>query len=435
MIVEKFIVSDGNSAVVAGGTALIHPTTGVYNLTDGQIGIFSTGKGTLGKDVALAAGNTISDAPEIYIAQGTPDSANPKAISGSFLPIRAIEKTMGVTRGSINKYTGKSYAAPTNHVTVIGRKDGTAGEINVTSELRFLMTLKFDGAMVDYLNGRNQPAFYPEFTTPDFANLGIVLEVRKRDYIINNLAYQANLESKVTVGNPAGGEFLVLAISETGTGTGTAISGMSAGSYQIGNELDGTNINYVFNAAEITALKTAYTTNGGPLDTTAELVVYDLATAGDGTTQADVLLVLALDRPLANIDRVPYVKSSIEVGLTEGFVSTVVKKVTSFAFEGSGVARNLELWYYSTDGLRKGATEQYPAANVYEYASPFSSADLYDVYVIDHYLLDDMSSHAISKFGFQSIICIPSADTTTTAGFEAIINPWMESANLPSVSL
>ena len=436
---EKFLVADGNAALVAGGTALIHPTTGVYNLADGQLGIFSTGKGSLGKDIALSAGMTIADAPEIYIAQGTANSANPKVVSSSFLPIRALEKSVNISAKQISEFKGKSYAAPTHDVNIIGRKDGTVGEINVDSSTRFQLTLKIDGRMVDFLNGRNQPAVYPEITTPDFAEEGITLEVRKRDYIVNHLAYQANLESKVAVGNPGGGEFLVLAVSETGTGAGTAISGMSAGVYQIGEETDGSNINYSFSADEITSLKEVLVANGGPLDNTSELVVYNTAIAGDVTTQADVLLVLALDRPLTStnpsIDRQAQVKSKIDVGLSDGFEDTVYQYRACFAFEGAGLPRQLELWYYSTDGLRKGASEQYPSDRVFEYDSPFSSSDLYDVYTITYEVADKDSGAASVGHPQIVIICIPSADTTTTASFEAVINPYLASAGQPSISL
>lgn len=434
--VEKILVASGNQALVAPGVSLINATTGVFNIANGQLGIFANGNGNLTKDTALGPGDDRNDAPGIYIVQGTADSAAPKAATGiTPLPMRAIEKSQMILSNGIYQFRGASYAAPTHSTWIVGRKDGTAGAINLASETRYAFTVGFDGRRVDLLNGRNQPAFYPEFTTEDFSDLGLVTNVTKRDYLVSNLAYSANLESRVYTGNPGGGDFICLAISETGTGAGTAISGMSAGNYTIGQDASGNDIVVAFTAAMITSLKEVITANGGPLDDTAELVNYDITTAGGGTTQADVLVFMSLDSAIAYTDRIPQVKSRLKVGPSTGFNSAVYKFEAAFAYEGEGLGKHWKLFYEATDELRKFASEQYPSGHAIQYTSPIAGTETFDAYSIYHAQPDFSSAGSKTEHPCLTIILNPVGDTTTTAALEAVLNPWMISAGSIAVNL
>lgn len=433
--IEKILIADGNSALVAGGTALIHPTTGVINLTDGQLGIFAGDGGTITKNTAIAAGTTKFDAPNIYIAQGNANSANPKVASSSPLPIRAYERSQIVKAGFVGPYTGRASAAGTNCTWLVGRKDGTGAEIVPLSDTYYKLTLAFSGRMVEYLNGRNSAAIYPEFTTRDFDDLGIATETNQRDYVVQNLVANANMESKVYPNNPSGAEVVALAISETGVGTGTAISGIAAGNITIGVDAEGNNIVVVFTSEMVTSLKKALTANGGPLDNTAEIVAYNTATAGNGSTTADVMAFIMLDRDLAYFDRIPQIKSRVNVGLEEGFSSLVYNAQVAAAYEGEGKGRHWKLYYESTDELRKFNTEQLPSAYVMQYTSEIDESDTYYVYTFDHALPDVTSGGEYTDMPHKTIVIIPSGDTTTLASFEAVLNPWMESCGLPAVNL
>lgn len=434
--VEKILVASGNQALVAPGTALINSATGVFNIASGQLGIFADGNGNLAKDTALGPGDDVNDAPGMYIVQGTADSAAPKASTGiTPLPMRAIEKSQMVLKNGVYQFTGASYAAPTHSTWVVGRKDGTTGQINVASNTRYSLSIAFDGRRVDLLNGRNQPAFYPDFTTPDFTEEGILTTVTKRDYLLTYLAFNANLESKVYSNNPGGGEFMCLAISETGTGSGTAISGMSAGNYNIGYDASGNVITVAFTADMVTSLKETLTANGGPLDNTAKLVTYNKATAGAGTTQVDVLVFMSLDSPTAYFDRIPQVKSRLKVGPVEGFNSAVYKSEVCYAFEGQGVARHWKLFYEATDELRKFASEQSPSAYAMQYTSPIAGTETFDAYWIYHALPDFSTNGSKTEHPVATIILNPAGDSTTTAALEAVLNPWMISAGKLAVNL
>jgi len=434
--VEKILVASGNQALVAPGTSLINSSTGVFNIASGQIGIFADGNGNLTKDTALGPGDDTNDAPGIYIVQGTSDSAAPKASIGiTPLPMRAVEKSQFILKNGVYQYRGASYAAPTHSTWVIGRKDGTSGQINVSSEKRYSFSIAFDGRRVDVLNGRNQPAFYPDFTTPDFTEEGITTTVTKRDYLLTYLAFAANQESRLYPGNPGGGDFICLAISETGTGSGTAISGMSAGNYNIGYDGNGNVITVAFTADMVTSLKEAIVANGGPLDNTSELVTYNKATAGGGTTQVDVLAFMALDSPTAYFDRIPQVKSRLKVGPVEGFNSLVYKSEVCKAYEGEGIGRAWKIFYESTDELRKFASEQSPSAYAIQYSSPIAGTETFDAYTIYHAQPDFATNGAKTEHPCMTIILNPVGDTTTTAALEAVLNPWMISAGQLAVNL
>lgn len=434
--VEKVLVASGNSALVSPGTTLINATTGVFNISSGQIGVFADGNGNLNKNTALGPGDDVNDAPGIYIVQGTSDSAAPKASIGiTPLPMRAIERSRVILKNGVYQFRGATYAAPTHSTWVVGRKDGTTGQINVASETRYSLTVSFDGRRVDLLNGRNQPAFFPEFTTGDFVELGLTTTVAKRDYLLTNLAAYANLESKVYPGNDGAGEFMCLAITETGTGAGTAISGMSAGNYNIGYDGSGNLIVVAFTAAMVTSLQKAIATNGGPLDNTSELVTYNTATAGDGTTQVDVLAFMSLDSATAYFDRIPEVKSRLKVGPAVGFNSAVYKLEVCPAYEGQGLARHWKLFYESTDELRKFASEQSPSGEAIQYASPIAGTETFNAYTIYHALPDQMTDGGRSEHPVVTIILNPSGDSTTTASLEAVLNPWMNSIGRQSVNL
>lgn len=426
--VHKILVASGNQALVAPGTAL--NTGSTYNIANGQLGIFANGEGNLTKNRALGPGDDIYDAPGITIVQGTADVAN--LSSGiSPLPIRNVESSVPISR--VIKYSGVSYTAPTQSTWLIGRVDGNAGEINVLSETRYQLIIGVDGRRVDLLNGRNQPAFYPEFTTGNLINLGYTTELTQRNYLVQNLAAVINEESKFYPANPGGGEFVCLAIDEAGVGTGTAISALSAGNVTVGVDAKGNNIVVNFSADMVTSVQEAIVSGGGPLANTAKVIAYNAGSIV--TANCDSLIVVAVDSPTGVFDRIPEVKSRLSIGLSEGFASTVYSAQVEEMFYGEGVGRTWKLFYESTDELRKFASEQYPSGDVIQYASPIAGTETFDAYVIEHIIPEEMTNGSESHASHVTIILNPIASTTTTASLEAVLNPWMISAGKTAVNL
>ena len=338
--------------------------------------------------------------------------------------------------GFVKEFSGKANAAGTNCVWILGRKDGTGDEIVPVTEKKYKLTIAFHGRVVDLLNARNNPAIYPEFTAEDFTELGLATEATQRDYVVQNIVEQVNFESRVYPRNYSGAEVVALAISETGTGAGTAISGLGAsGNVTIGVDEDGNNIVVNFTTEMMTSLKKVIATNGGPLDNTAEIVAYDTRSAGDGTTQADVIVFVALDADTTYWDRQKVVKTRIEVGLEEGFSALVYSAQEVAAYEGEGKGTQWQLYYESTDELRKYTTEQVPSAYAMQYATEIDITDTYYSYTIVHSIPDTATNGLFAEMPHRTHVIIPSGDTTTIAAFEAVINPWMESVGKPSVTL
>lgn len=426
--VHKILVASGDQALVAPGVAL--NTGSTYNIASGQLGIFANGEGNLAKNRALGPGDDVYDAPGIVIAQGTADVA--VLTSGlSPLPLRNVEFSMPISR--VFKYSGTSYAAPTQSTWLIGRIDGNAGEINVLSDTRYQIIISVDGRRVDLLNGRNQPSFYPEFTTGNFTDLGYTTEIAQRNYLVQNLAAVVNEESKFYPANPGGGEFVCLAIDEAGTGGGTAISALAAGNVTVGVDANGNNIVVNFSADMITSVKEAIQANGGPLANTAEVIAYNAASIV--SAECDALIIVACDSPTAVYDRIPEVKSRLTIGLSEGFASTVYSAQVEEMFYGEGLGRQWKLFYESTDELRKFASEQYPSGDVFQYTGPIAGTETFDAYIIEHGITEEMSDGAESYASHVTIILNPIASTTTTASLEAVLNPWMISIGKTAVNL
>jgi len=432
--VQKVLVASGDLALVAPGTAL--NTGSTLNISSGQLGIFANGDGNLAKMRALGPGDDIYDAPGIKIVQGTPDVASLDT-SISPLPIRGIESSEWILSPRVTKYSGISYTAPTNSAWVIGREQAESDKINILEDTRYQIMITIDGRIPDLLNGRNHPSHYPEFTTPaSFTDAGYTTEVAQRNFLVQNLAAAVNRESKFYPQNPNGGEFVALAIDEDGVGSGTAISALAAGNVTVGKDDLGNDIVVAFTAEMVTAVKGAIVANGGSLANTAEVIAYNPEESGVPTSgECDAIIIVAVDRPTAYFDRIPEVKSRLNVGLPEGFSTSVfLSEISKMSF-GFGLGRQLELLYQSDDALRKFATEQAPSGDAIQYASPVVSTATYDVYTIEHRLPEAMTNGSESETRLVTHILNAVANTTTTAALEAVLNPWMVSAGQVAINL
>jgi len=440
--VDKILVAKDDAALATGGTALVDTTNNDINLADGQLGVFDAVT-----DVALSPGDTFADFPVNYIAQGTSTSSDLGQTPNNPLPLRPVERSQDIDGALITAWTGVSYTAPTCSSWTLGAVNGAAGEITVADETRYQLTIAAQGRRTFMLNGRNKTAVYPEFTTPDYSVDGPTTEVLQRDDLVQNLAYWINRDSTVWSGTrQGGGNYMAIAIDSTNLtlSAGVTLAAATSGAtITIGYDETGAAITKTLTAAEAAAITSAIS-NHTDLASTSDIVpfmikAYDAGTdaatavtAGTAavagvTANADVILVIAIDQATAFFDRIPQVKTTLNLGLSAGFSSTTALTRQTRAGEGIGTGRQTALFYESSDELRKFDNSQAPGSYVYSYTSPVDSTATYDTYTIFSGLKTTASNGLPSEDQFSTYVAIEPGDTATTADFEALMNVWLAS--------
>lgn len=450
--VEKILVADGNLGLVAGGTALYTDSTGVFNISNEQLGVFDADT-----DLALYPGDVYADHPRIYIAQGTSLSATPGASPNHPLPNRPIERSQVIDGSRPLVWRGVSYTAPVNNVWVIGAPNAQTDKINVLDETEYGLTIAFDGRRVDMLNGRNQPALFPSITTPDYSTVGPATEVLKRDDLVLRMVQSATSFSKLWPSNKGGGQYLALAVDsqgvfETALGSGATqnLGDFTAGTViRVGYDDNGNRINHTVTASEAAAMTAAIAANAD-LGTAADIdivpfllssppsgsqaatdVAADRARVAGTVSNADMIIIIALDDSTAYYDRIPQTQVRLKVGLSKGFTTTVYNTEEVKPQPRIGGGREWQLLYEETDELRKFGTSQPPGERTFLYDSHIDTTASYDAYIIEHGEHTFTSGGFDSEFPFSTSVLIESADTTTTSAFEAVLNQWMASLPFP----
>lgn len=427
--VENFLVTSGDQGLVAGGTALNDNATGAVNVLDGQLGVFNvaTSGGTVAYLETLAAGEVVSDAPAIKLIQGNANSADPRGATALYpLSVRPYEES-----GTINGYnriiaTKQVAATPTHSTWIIG--DASTGGITALDNTEYQMKISYRGRIHDEMYSPEATnSFTPSYVTPDYTTLATAEPV---DHLIQNLVWDINRNSRIFVGTSlrSGKEPIVAIAVDTVGSTGTVASAITAGSFlplvttTLGNQ------GITLTQAHVDSIQNALSDAGLPA--TARLLNVNLSTAGTTTGGvADALMIMALDRPLSYEDRIPQVKIRLDIGLIKGFDSDVVVHAENEqAFEGQGQGRVLDLLYRATQGQRKYNID-HTQDPIPEYASPISTTGSYTVYNIEHLDVARVSVGGIVESPQREYLCVPAADSTTIAAVDALLGPWIASAN------
>ena len=423
---ETFLVATGDQAMynTAGSTNHINNTsTGAVRLASGQLGIFSDSLfGTVAPNVATDATPTKAEAPSIYIAQGTADSASPGQSLNTYpLFSRPYERT-GTIVGNGEIYATKQiYAAPTESAWVIG--NASTGAITAANNTTYGLTVAYTGRiMTEDVNHMGRRFFVPSYTTPNYTALGTVSPV---DHLVQNMVYQINRQSNVVASLQKGAEpVYAIAINLAGTG-GTARASIAAGYIALVTTSTGTR-GVTLNADQVVSLKAA-------LPVGCSIHTVDLTTAGSAAT-TDAFIIVALDRKLSYDDRVPQVKIGLQVGKRYGFSTAVYCTQTAFPFEGQGVGRILDLEYKRTHGQRKYnlSHDMNPVIN---FTSPVSTTATYTRYNIEHVTNTTIDSANTIKSPQKAVILIPSGSSTTISEFDAHIDSWLTSVGSDLVTI
>ena len=438
--------------------ALVQPTGGVggiysnsgndVNINDGQLGVISwdetshLGKGTFLTDTNNEAGsgaNTASDVKKIKIIQGTPNSSDISgmtAISGSYGYPAYIESTVIDSANPIT-FVGKAFATPLRSAWVAGEAIAQNDSFpNPADDTEYILRIAMEGVRHNKFFGtRNTDQVDVIVKTPTFSTLGLSTQAAKTDWMVQNLVYKANLNSKQISfsSSPYAGSkpFIAFGI-DVGGGSGTALSAISAGTPF--NFLTRNGITYSYTPDATFVATIAEIVANSDLTTSSTIEVVNLSTAGAAGNEA--ILVVALDSSQAVVeDREPRNKVRLRVGLNEtlyqaGNITYLVE--ASKPFEGQGQGRFYALQYKDR---AKGQvfTEQWMGMTNTFLTSPdyISETQEYNVFIIGNGHEENVNYSHTVKNPSHTFILVPSSSgasaSNTLADLNAILAPWLNS--------
>ncbi len=428
---ETFLVTTGNQALfnTAGADVYINNnTTGAVRLASGQLGVFAAGIfGSRANNTTLSSTDTTTHAPNVYIAQGTADSADPAtAYANATYPLfpRPLERSDDIVGNSLIRTTKQAAVTPTTSLWVVGDTGALAtGGISANDNTTYGLTVAYRGRNFDELYDiTGAAAFTPEYTTPDYTALSTAEPV---DDLIHNLMFNVNRNSRIinNIRTQLNGNEPVVGMALDLTGSaGTDPTGLVAGNF-----LPLMSTQFGVRGITLTADTVATIAN---LPTGAFVLTIDTATAGTTTGGvADAFAIMALDRPLAFEDRIPQIKNRIDLGMRMGFDYVQIYNVeVTPPNEGQGVARVLDLQYRATHGQRKYMLD-HVTDPVIEFASPIDLTVTYVTYTIEHQDTNQIDTTNVATTAHKVKLLIPTAGTTTISEFDTLFNAWLTAAN------
>ena len=441
--VEKVIVAVTGSALPANGTKFVNDTAaaigafapGAVMLTAGQVGIYAADGSN--RNTAVD-GFTVAGERKLFIAQGrsTANDVNP-------LQVRGFEKSSVIDSKNPIRFIGSTCSAPRNSAVMIGL---TAGDIVAADETLYGLTIAYHGRRTDILSGKTGPAFFPEYTTPDYTALGTAAE-DARDGLVQNLVYQINSHSYVwnspsaienvvafAIATPDSGaeDALITAAAGAVAPTATSISDGTITSIYIGYDSAGNAVT-IPNTESIqnTFLDLIANTDLAGADLIVPVAVNAVSGAvagyqgGTGGVDAEAFIVMAYDsaETLAYIDTIPETKERTEINLRQGFdTAAVTVKVGSRPDEGQGQGRKLRLFYEATDALRKyEKTHPQLYAPSINYGNDIVETSDYNVYAIEHDTEALVSDGTSGTHPHITVVMVPCGDTALIQSIEDIL--------------
>lgn len=443
--VETFLVAKGVSGTALYNTGnvgnnitnLAGANKGKTVLADGQIGIFAAGDGTTAINTATAVTPTLPVDGSIYLAAGLPK--DPVTGLGTNVPYplwpRPFERS-GDIQGKYNIVaTYAAYAAPMFSTWIVGSTLATGG-VNIIDEKEYSLQVAEFGYHNDIMySSETTNVISASYVTPNYTALGTT---NPTDHLLQNLAYEFNRNSKhlgIYNNNVFHGNANIVVI---GIGKNTATAGIAANSGALipGYVLDVVNnVNLggklVMTAESIASIQAAIAKAG--FNAASKLIPINLATAGTTANNIDALLFLSLDRTPVYIDRIPFLKTNIKIGLTRGFnYPTVLSLQGSTAFEGTGTSKLLQDQYRKTHGQRLYNLNhtEFP---VIEFPSPIVDGEKYNTYIIHHEDTNQIDLTNISASPLKTIVCVPTSMTTMNTQLTTAINSYLTSCGAPTL--
>lgn len=222
-----------------------------------------------------------------------------------------------------------------------------------------------------------------------------------------------------------------------GPGAGTVYHAATAANPEGARAREGAGDTMVVSAA--TAVTTTETLTDGSFGAAAAAAVNRVS------GKADMIMLMTVDRTPSFEDRIPYLKTRIEVGLIDGFnQNTVAVTNVQNGSEGEGTARQWQMIYDNTHRQR-----QYDQYRGFEdlkirYDNPVVDGTFYDVVQVEHYRKDLVGTDTIVK-PFKLVVLIPNAessdngdltpDANTVSEITTVLLPWINTTSWPIVNV
>ncbi len=442
------LVASGNQAL---STGAIYSNSGDdVNVADGQLGVINwdddahIAKGqslTTTNDPAGTGANTTSDIKKIRIVQGTANSADISgfgAIDAGYLEPPLVMSTVIDSSNKIT-FAGKAAATPLRSAFVIGDDIGNTDSFpNPADETEYVLRIGMEGVRHNKVFGtRNTDMVEATVVTPTFSTLSLTTAAQKTDWLVQNLVYNADLQSRAIkissspyVGNKP---YIAFAIDLDGGGTGTALSAVAAGTPFNFLTRSGVTYSYTPDATFVATLTEAIANSD--LLVTSEIGVVDLSTAGAQTH--DAILIVALDSTTAVVtDREKRNKVRLRIGLNDnlyqaGNITSVVE--ASQAFSGQGQGRYFSIMYKNRPKGRVWSEQWMGYSNTFLTSPDYIDENAeYNVFIIGHGEQHYENYSNMVKNPSHTFILVPSTsgvgEATTVTSLNAVLGAWLNTA-------
>jgi len=397
-----------------------------HNITEYEAGIVDA------KSPTLAYDNT---ADAIQIVQGTPNSTSLYDVDPFGTGYPDVEKSGILKKGNVLSVSKYEYALPTYQVVQLDDLSG------FDADTTYQMVVTMQSTRGDITYGMNKEVFSVSYDKS--------LATPTHSTMLSHLVTELNKFSK-TVGNVTGTggtkPFMVLAIDTTTTEAETigkldTTDSIPVGTYNgiaVTYKVD-KNLLHTLNQA-IDADSTLYPTPFTDGSTTGYKVV-------DGTTatlsSAARLLFVSLDEtPVLAFDDIMEVKTKVDFGIND---LTYNKTELVEPFEGTGLGRQVLLWYRSKAKLQKFNMQNHPIHGEFfinqDLPEYFTEDGKYSLTIIDYIdtvdTINGTSTHpkqvvivhdATETVGADVATGVTVA-TTATATFENDLTAWIAASN------
>ena len=288
---ESFLVATGNQAMLKTGN--ISASGNATNIASGQLGVIAATNEqahlnagdllTSTNNPAGSAANTAQNVPAIYITQGTPNSADTSQNVGWFYEHPNFVKSSIIRANTVRSFTAQLYALPVLSSTMFS---GWA-DSNVESIKDYTVYTEFRSRRNDRDYGQNVEMVPVTFQTPDLTTLA---PDSKLDYLITNLVYRMNQQSKLWRDTTGRGNrnFVTLAINASG-GNGTALGTIALNdSIPFAKTAENNTLSLTVDRPMLNTLANIID-NTSSVTTSSTIEVVDLDTAGNGKLATGVL--------------------------------------------------------------------------------------------------------------------------------------------------
>lgn len=439
--------ANDNVALVGAGSA--------HNIADGEVQLLDPHSST-GDFLQTADAANYED---IQIVQGTPNSGALYNVDPFGTGYPDVERSGILKKGKVLSVAKYEFALPTYQSTLLDFTGATVKDYTAANKYPIYQSVfTMQSVRGDIVYGMNKEVFSISYQPPtSSASVGA---------FIKNFVTEANKFSSVvgTVTETGGTKpFMVLALEPTTT-VADSIGRLKVGDTFTFAQYNGIDVSYkvdeqLFNtfAKAITASDSTTTKlhliEGDPL---AFVSGYKIVNANTATFSGnELILIVSLDEtPLLAFDDVMEVKTRIDVGVND---LTYTKTELVKPFEGTGLGRQVLLWYRQKAKLQKFNMQNHPIHGEFfinqDLPEYFTTTGKYSLTIIDFFdtvdTINGTSTHpkqvvivhdaAVAELSTSNkyirdivsaaVVTGYGVTTTATANFENQLSAWITSAN------